>query len=580
MNKSILVALLVFISLFTTVTILPDVARAKTLFVGGTGSGNHTTIQGAIDAASPGDTVYVYSGTYYEALVIDKPLSLVGESRENTTIHTQFDRDQTTGTVVHISGDWVNVSGFTLRQVPRLGWWNGVLLDEVENCTVSDNYILDNTQGIYLWISSHITVLNNDLLWNTPYGIWVRYSSGNTVSGNSVSSSDKGISLSSSHYNTITQNTIRDSRLLGVGISESMNNTILRNALHANLWGMELSHSMGNAINENHITSNGNGIRSYVSGLNRIYHNNLIGNTNQAYDDNDTNEWDDGYPSGGNYWDDHTGMDLYSGPNQDQPGSDGLVDTPRNIEGGQAQDRYPFGSPYPLTPPTAPRNLQAFPKNGGALLMWNPPASDGGFPVTNYVLYRGTAEGQEGFYLELGNVLTYTDKTGVPGQTYYYRVSAKNSLGEGPKSEGVNLTLNPAQPNSLPTCRILHPVPGQSFEVSEAVFITGSSTDYDGMVEKIEIRIGDGPWIAANGTGFWTYGWNTTSVSSGEHTIFARAFDGTNYSDEVSVVVVVETPHERGDPLLGQVFFWTMIALVIIIASAGLVLEARRRRKA
>jgi hypothetical protein len=58
------------------------------------------------------------------------------------------------------------------------------------------------------------------------------------------------------------------------------------------------------------------------------------------------NLWDNGYPSGGNYWKDQSPKsDYYSGPNQDQPGSDGIVDTPYDLGYGN-KDRYPFMNPY------------------------------------------------------------------------------------------------------------------------------------------------------------------------------------------------------------------------------------------
>ncbi len=95
-------------------------------------------------------------------------------------------------------------------------------------------------------------------------------------------------------------------------------------------------------IRNNVITDNNRGIYLYYSSGNNIYHNRLLGNLIQAYDNTGENLWDDGYPSGGNYWSDYSGVDLYSGIDQDQAGSDGICDEPYNIAGGGAQDRYPL----------------------------------------------------------------------------------------------------------------------------------------------------------------------------------------------------------------------------------------------
>jgi len=63
---------------------------SNTLYVGGTGPGNYSTIQSAIDDASSGDTVFVYNGTYYEHINVDKSIWLIGESNESTCINSFF----------------------------------------------------------------------------------------------------------------------------------------------------------------------------------------------------------------------------------------------------------------------------------------------------------------------------------------------------------------------------------------------------------------------------------------------------------------------------------------------------------
>jgi parallel beta-helix repeat protein len=87
---------------------------------------------------------------------------------------------------------------------------------------------------------------------------------------------------------------------------------------------------------------------------NKIYHNNFIDNKKQVYIDAThgtvVNVWDDGYPSGGNYWSDYTGADVKSGPNQDLPRSDSIGDTPYIIDANNV-DHYPLMNPYGTPPP-------------------------------------------------------------------------------------------------------------------------------------------------------------------------------------------------------------------------------------
>ncbi len=85
-----------------------------------------------------------------------------------------------------------------------------------------------------------------------------------------------------------------------------------------------------------------------ASSDNKVFHNNFKNNQVQAYiSGGGGNAFDNEYPknfnplvNGGNYWGDYLGVDLHKGPNQDEPGPDGIGDTPYNFQGGQ--DRYIF----------------------------------------------------------------------------------------------------------------------------------------------------------------------------------------------------------------------------------------------
>ncbi len=101
-----------------------------------------------------------------------------------------------------------------------------------------------------------------------------------------------------------------------------------------------------------------------------------------------------------------------------------------------------MGDVIPVAPivPGAPANLIATPGNAQVVLVWTAPTNDGGSIITAYKVYRGTASGGETLLATLGNVLTYTDSGLVNGQTYFYKVSAANGIGEGSQSNEVSVT--------------------------------------------------------------------------------------------------------------------------------------------
>ncbi len=107
-----------------------------------------------------------------------------------------------------------------------------------------------------------------------------------------------------------------------------------------------------------------------------IYHNFFIDNTVQAdcgYP-NPTIVWDYGYPSGGNYWSDYKGVDYHSGSHQDEPGSDGIGDSPYTID-SDIVDRYPLMTM--MTVFIKPKSVKARPGDTiryTIMLSWKPKA--------------------------------------------------------------------------------------------------------------------------------------------------------------------------------------------------------------
>jgi parallel beta-helix repeat protein len=228
-------------------------------------------------------TVYVYSGTYYENLEINKTLRLIGEDKNTTVID-----GGSTDITVYVIADYVTVSGFTVQHAGGQYEGEGFLVYEANYTTITGNIVTNNP--------------------------------------------DRNIVLSEASHNLIAGNVITNCPGYG-GIQ-----------LHGNSWD--------NTITENLIIDNRCGVWICCAyGTASFYHNNFINNTVRPEDDSSYPErhyWDNGYPSGGNFWDDYTGIDQYSGPGQNESGSDGIGDTPYNI----TQYGYPVDHDYyPLMNP-------------------------------------------------------------------------------------------------------------------------------------------------------------------------------------------------------------------------------------
>jgi len=93
---------------------------------------------------------------------------------------------------------------------------------------------------------------------------------------------------------------------------------------------------------------------------------------------------------------------------------------------------------YVQTVPSAPQNLNANAGNARVTLSWNSPLSNGGLAITNYLVYKGTSSGGETFLIQIGNVLNYIDTSVTNGETYYYKVTAANSIGESASSNEIS----------------------------------------------------------------------------------------------------------------------------------------------
>lgn len=258
MKKKILIMGITSILLFTSLTTLS--ATGLKVGVSNVSSGY---IQSLIDAANPGDTVFIPSGTYYENVVIDKPLNLIGEDKTNTIINGGRKEDTVT-----ISSSYVKISGFTIEEgadpeFPNdIG--NGVWICESSiYCIVSDNIIRDNAHyGILIQASSNKNTISNNILKENPSGLLI-VSSDNCIDGNTFIDNDYGVeTVVFVKNNTISNNIIKNNGV-GVYIRESVNAKICGNVIEGNKQGIHV----GLVYNDGLIEISGNIIKNNKEGI-------------------------------------------------------------------------------------------------------------------------------------------------------------------------------------------------------------------------------------------------------------------------------------------------------------------------
>jgi len=236
------------------------------------------SIQDAIDKATNGDTIFVFNGIYYENVVVDKEVDLIGEDKSNTIID-----GLNTGRVISFTKNGIYLTQFTIRN--------------------SGNYLEDS--GIY--VGSYTNTIKNNIIIENQNGIYLKDSNSNKVLENSITNCNYGIYLLNSDYNTLKQNTIHNHKY-GIYIQESDSNDINSNSIQYNEDGIWLKiESNENTIAGNTIRKNSNrGIFIDRFCFNNILHrNNFFDNKNHArFKMSILNKWE--Y----NYWDNWIGLTV------------------------------------------------------------------------------------------------------------------------------------------------------------------------------------------------------------------------------------------------------------------------------
>jgi nitrous oxidase accessory protein len=260
--------------------------------------------------------------------------------------------------------------------------------------TIAGNVVSNGSIGVEIWDSNNNTVVDNSISTSTDRGISLEASYNNKVIGNTLSDNNYGINVGTSHDNEVSDNTVANCTNEGILMGQSFSNTVTNNTITesniavylgdsdsnkisentatSNAWGLWLVDSKDNEANHNRIIDNrggllvlgadssdniirGNIIKNttdahgaiflHTCNNNTIYHNSFVENAlPQIFNYASVNTWDNGYPSGGNYWSDYSGSDSYSGPFQNLTDGDGIGDTPYIIDTDNI-DHYPIMTP-------------------------------------------------------------------------------------------------------------------------------------------------------------------------------------------------------------------------------------------
>jgi parallel beta-helix repeat protein len=217
-------------------------------YVGGSGPGNFSNIQDAIDRANDGDTVFVFddSSPYKGLIRITKSINIIGEDKHTTIIKSNPYVDP----VVRFTADWINFSGFTI-------------LANIE----------DFNDGIRIWWSDNNYVTDNIII-----GMW------------------QGITFTDSKNNIIVNNEFREC-YRAIESYESTNNQISFNNFIDNKCGIRLTrNSIDNTINNNNLIKNG--IEIWELTYPNNFYNNLINGKPLTYLENKSNLILDGINTG------------------------------------------------------------------------------------------------------------------------------------------------------------------------------------------------------------------------------------------------------------------------------------------
>jgi parallel beta-helix repeat protein len=274
---------------------------------------DYPTIQSAIDNAASGDTVFVSAGLYFERVIVNKTLTLVGDNWKTVLDGSNM------GTLIEVTADNVKITGFKLQ---NSGWkWGraGVEVYDADNCVIENNFVYLTCHQIRLVESQGSRVVSNVV----------------SAPRNPFPQSAYGIRLENCTDCLVVDNDVSNN-IGGIHLEDAVNCTVTGNYVFQNSQGIRLySPCIDNKIVGNTVFNNTNegmlvALPNNTTFLqNTFFQNNFINNSQSFIGDILGCVWDNGHE--GNYWTAYQGQD---------DNHDGIGDT--SYVFGEEQDRYPL----------------------------------------------------------------------------------------------------------------------------------------------------------------------------------------------------------------------------------------------
>jgi parallel beta-helix repeat protein len=403
---------------------------------------------------------------------------------------------------------------------------------------ISNNTYKNSHRAIYLMYSyalvrnNNISLVEGIINSDDTCGIAVYSQTETTIINNSIIEGDSGIRLGFGIVATIISNNITNSSYNGIYSNNVNSLEIDDNELINNFIGINFNYSTNSTIKNNDILSSSSyGIYANYSNDNLVYHNNFINNSIHAYDNGYTTFWDNGYPIGGNYWDNYTGVDLNSTSTQDVPPPDGIGDTRYDID-IDSLDSYPLMNPLVNNrvqrPPFRIDSNSDFDASHGV-------SAGSGTQNDPWIIENYDIDGAGyGYSIYLGNTTEYFVLRGSHLHDANRGMASPQASDSGIILENVTngeITDNNASLNV-----------NQGLYLNSSSFITIEDNEFDSNSEEgIELNDNcnnieiDGNTITTNVDGIFIF--NSTDINITKNSISENGDDGINISLTTDIII-------------------------------------------